>query len=364
MPEPEVLRADNGAVRVLTINRPQAGNAVSVETRATLIGEFEAASGDPTVRAVILTAVGDRHFCTGADLRSPQGAPRPEGVPERIAGDIARGIRVSAQRLIAAILDCEKPVVAAVNGTAAGMGVQVALACDFVLAAESARFIEVYVRRALVPDAGAAYLLPRLIGVHKAKELLMLGDDVSAADALSIGLVSRVIRDEILASEAEALAQRLASGPTRVHALTKWLVNRSLDGGRSASFEDEAIAQDLNMHTADGQEGSGQLRRAPARRATRVGRGRGSREPLTHCRHAGAVLRRAAAGGAARLVARGRRGDVHPGIAAVTGGAATRLPSTRGQRRLPRAEDAPDAVLQVSWAAAAIEPRSSADPAR
>ena len=213
MPEPEVLRADNGAVRVLTINRPQAGNALSVETRATLIGEFEAASGDPTVRAVILTAAGDRHFCTGADLRSPQGAPRPEGVPERIAGDIARGIRVSAQRLIAAILDCEKPVVAAVNGTAAGMGVQVALACDFVLAAESARFIEVYVRRALVPDAGAAYLLPRLVGVHKAKELLMLGDDVSAADALSIGLVNRVVPGESLASEAEALAQRLASGP-------------------------------------------------------------------------------------------------------------------------------------------------------
>jgi 2-(1,2-epoxy-1,2-dihydrophenyl)acetyl-CoA isomerase len=266
VPEPEVLRADNGAVRVLTINRPQAGNAVSVETRATLIAEFEAASGDPTVRAVILTAAGDRHFCTGADLRSPQGAPRPDGVPERIAGDIARGIRMSAQRLIAAILDCEKPVVAAVNGTAAGMGVQVALACDFVLAAESARFIEVYVRRALVPDAGAAYLLPRLIGVHKAKELLMLGDDVSAAQALSIGLVSRVIRDEFLASEAEALAQRLASGPTRVHALTKWLVNRSLDGGRSASFEDEAIAQDLNMHTADGQEGlASYVERRPTR---------------------------------------------------------------------------------------------------
>ena len=264
--EQEVLRSDRAAVRVLTINRPHAGNALSVDTRATLTAEFEAASGDPTVRAVVLTAAGDRHFCTGADLRAQQGAPRPEGVPERIAGDIARGIRMSAQRLIAAILDCEKPVVAAVNGTAAGMGVQVALACDFVLAAESARFIEVYVRRALVPDAGAAYLLPRLVGVHRAKELLMLGDDVPAAQALSIGLVSRVVPDSSLGDEAMALAERLASGPTRVHALTKWLVNRSLDGGRSASFDDEAIAQDLNMHTADGQEGlASYVERRPTR---------------------------------------------------------------------------------------------------
>jgi 2-(1,2-epoxy-1,2-dihydrophenyl)acetyl-CoA isomerase len=264
--EPDVRRAQQGAVLTLTIDRPQAGNALTVATRATLIGEFEAASGDPTVRAVVLTAAGARHFCTGADLRAQQGAPRPEGVPDRIAGDIARGIRMSAQRLIAAILDCDKPVVAAVNGTAAGMGVQVALACDFVLAAESARFIEVYVRRALVPDAGAAYLLPRLVGVHRAKELLMLGDDVTSEQAHSIGLVNRVVPDADLAAESTALAERLAAGPTRVHALTKWLVNRSLDGARSASFEDEAIAQDLNMHTADGQEGlSSYVERRPSR---------------------------------------------------------------------------------------------------
>jgi 2-(1,2-epoxy-1,2-dihydrophenyl)acetyl-CoA isomerase len=262
----DVRRAREGGVLTLTIDRPEAGNALTVATRAELTELFEAASGDPTVRAVLLTATGARHFCTGADLRAQQGAPRPEGVPERIAGDIARGIRMSAQRLISAILDCEKPVIAAVNGTAAGMGVQVALACDFVLAAESARFIEVYVRRALVPDAGAAYLLPRLVGVHRAKELLMLGDDVSAQQAYDIGLVNRVVPAKSLPAEAAALAERLASGPTRVHALTKWLVNRSLDSGRAASFEDEAIAQDLNMHTADGQEGlASYVERRPTR---------------------------------------------------------------------------------------------------
>jgi 2-(1,2-epoxy-1,2-dihydrophenyl)acetyl-CoA isomerase len=251
----EVTLADREGVRWVTINRPQAGNAISLATRATLIDCFEAAGADPLVRAVVLTATGSRHFCTGADLRAQQGTPRPEGIPERIAGDIARGIRVSAQRLIASILDCDKPVVAAVNGTAAGMGVQLALACDFVIAAESARFIEVYIRRALVPDAGAAYLLPRLIGVHRAKELLMLGDDVTAEQARSIGLINRIVPDDELPDAAAALAQRLASGPTRALALAKWLVNRSLDGSRSASFDDEAIAQDLNMHTADGQEG-------------------------------------------------------------------------------------------------------------
>jgi 2-(1,2-epoxy-1,2-dihydrophenyl)acetyl-CoA isomerase len=263
--EDEILREDRGPVLWLTINRPQAGNAITVATRATLTAALEAANGDPAVRAVVLTAAGSRHFCTGADLRAQQAPPRPEGVPERVAGDIARGIRASAQRLIAALLDCEKPVVAAVNGTAAGMGVQVALACDFVLAAESARFIEVFVRRALVPDAGAAYILPRLIGVQRAKELLMLGDDVSAERALSIGLLHRVVPDIDLAGEAEALAQRLAAGPTRALALTKWLVNRSLDSSRGAAFDDEAIAQDLNMHTADGQEGlASYVERRPA----------------------------------------------------------------------------------------------------
>ncbi|HEX4016381.1 MAG TPA: enoyl-CoA hydratase-related protein [Frankiaceae bacterium] len=261
----EVGQAVREGVLWLTIDRQSAGNAITVGTRAILIDALEAANADPTVRAVVLTAAGSRHFCTGADLRAQQSPPRSEGVPERIAGDIARGIRMSAQRLIATILDCEKPVVAAVNGTAAGMGVQVALACDFVLAAESARFIEVFVRRSLVPDAGAAYILPRLIGVHRAKELLMLGDDVSAQRAYEIGLVSRVVPDSELAGEAEALARRLAAGPTRALALTKWLVNRSLDGSRSASFEDEAIAQDLNMHTADGQEGlASYVERRPA----------------------------------------------------------------------------------------------------
>src|SRR5699024_7514811 len=118
-----------------------------------------------------------------------------------------------AQALIGAVLDCPKPVVAAVNGTAAGIGAHLAFACDLVVAADSARFIEVFVRRALVPDGGGAYLLPRLIGLQRAKELLFLGDDVSAADAKDLGLVNRVVAADEVAVEAGALAERLAAGP-------------------------------------------------------------------------------------------------------------------------------------------------------
>ena len=253
---PEIRQELRESVLWLTIDRPAAGNALTPANRTVIIDALSEADRDPGIRAVVITAAGERMFCTGADLRSPQpGPPRPEGAPDRIAGDVARGIRISAQRLITAVLDCEKPVIAAVNGTTAGMGVQLALACDFVIAASTARFIEIFVRRALVPDSGAAYLLPRLIGVARAKELLMLGEDVSAERALEIGLIYKVVAPEELLAEATALSTRLAAGPTRALALTKWLVNRSLDASRATSFEDEAIAQDLNMHTADGQEG-------------------------------------------------------------------------------------------------------------
>jgi 2-(1,2-epoxy-1,2-dihydrophenyl)acetyl-CoA isomerase len=270
----EIARELRDGVLWLTINRPQAGNSLTPANRTELIEAFAVADREPGIRAVVLTATGERAFCTGADLRVAQPllsqpsqlSQRPEGAPDRIAGDVARGIRISAQRLISSILDCEKPVIAAVNGTTAGLGVQLALACDFVVAAANARFIEIFVRRALVPDSGAAYLLPRLVGVHRAKELLMLGDDVSAERAYEIGLITRVVAPEALIAEATALSARLAAGPTRALALTKWLVNRSLDSSRAASFEDEAIAQDLNMHTVDGQEGvSSFVERRPAK---------------------------------------------------------------------------------------------------
>ncbi|MFJ6719649.1 enoyl-CoA hydratase/isomerase family protein [Streptomyces sp. NPDC091259] len=247
-PQDDVLHRVEDGVSWITLNRPEAMNAVTPEQRERVIALLARASGDPGVRAVVLTASG-KGFCAGADLR---GGP---AAGERVAGDVARVIRLGAQRLITAVLDCEKPVIAAVNGTAAGIGAHLALACDLVIAAEAARFIEVFVRRGLVPDGGGAYLLPRLLGPQKAKELMFFGDAVPAVEAARLGLVNAVVPAEALEATARAWAERLAQGPTRALALTKQLVNASLDGDRAAALAAEAAAQEINMTTADANEG-------------------------------------------------------------------------------------------------------------
>ncbi|MEU2282070.1 enoyl-CoA hydratase-related protein [Streptomyces sp. NPDC013178] len=249
MPETWIRHRTDRHVTHLTLDRPEALNALTPDQRDRLIDLLAEASADPEVRAVVLTGTG-RGFCAGADLRGSGGGTR-----ERVAGDVARTLRRGAQRLITAVLDCEKPVIAAVNGTAAGLGAHLALACDLVLAAESARFIEVFVRRGLVPDGGGAYLLPRLIGPQRAKELMFFGDALTAADAERLGLVNRVVPDGELAKTAHAWAERLAAGPTRALALTKQLVNASLDTDRATALAAEAAAQEINMGTADAQEG-------------------------------------------------------------------------------------------------------------
>ncbi|MFD3757013.1 enoyl-CoA hydratase/isomerase family protein [Streptomyces sp. NPDC058622] len=246
-PDDILHRTDNG-VSWITLNRPEAMNAVTWDQRERVIALLGEASADPAVRAVVITATG-KGFCAGADLR---GAP---AAGERVAGDVARTIRLGAQRLITAVLDCEKPVIAAVNGTAAGIGAHLALACDLVIAAEPARFIEVFVRRGLVPDGGGAYLLPRLVGPQKAKELMFFGDAVPAADAERLGLVNKVVPAGELEKTARAWAERLAQGPTRALALTKQLVNASLDVDRASALAAEAAAQEINMTTADANEG-------------------------------------------------------------------------------------------------------------
>ncbi|MFI6371091.1 enoyl-CoA hydratase/isomerase family protein [Streptomyces sp. NPDC050546] len=245
---PTVLHTTAGQVLSITLNRPETLNALTPEQRDEVVELLSAASATTDIRAVVITGTG-RGFCAGADLR---GAAT---TGERSAGDVARTLRTGAQRLIAAVLDCEKPVIAAVNGTAAGLGAHLALACDLVLAAESARFIEVFVRRGLVPDGGGAYLLPRLVGPRHAKELMFFGDALTATEAEELGLVNRVVPDEELEKTARAWAERLATGPTRALALTKQLVNASLDTDRATAFAAEAAAQEINMTTADAQEG-------------------------------------------------------------------------------------------------------------
>ena len=251
----QVRHRVEGGVAWITLNRPEAGNALTPEARNRVIDLLEAASGDLAIRAVVLTATG-KAFCTGADLRAPRDeAPRPEGAPDRPVGTVARMIRTGAQRLVGAVQDCEKPVVAAVNGTAAGLGAHLALACDLVLAAESSGFIEVFVRRGITPDGGGAYLLPRLVGLHKAKELVFFGDDCPAEEAARIGLVNKVVPPEELEATAAEWAGRLATGPTPAISLAKSLLNRSLDVDRATAFAAEAAAQEIAMTSEDAAEG-------------------------------------------------------------------------------------------------------------
>ncbi|MFI7242730.1 enoyl-CoA hydratase/isomerase family protein [Streptomyces qinglanensis] len=260
-PECAVAQATRNAVSWITLDRPHTLNALTWAQRERLIALLADASADPGVRAVVLTGRG-RGFCSGADLRSGSGggaggggAGGGSGSGERVAGDVARTLERGAQRLIAAVLDCEKPVLAAVNGTAAGLGCHLALACDLVLAAEEASFVEVFVRRGLVPDGGGAYLLAGLVGPRRAKELMFFGDALPAAEAERLGLVNRVMPAAALERTAREWAERLAAGPTRALALTKRLVDSAQHAGRSAAFSAEAWAQEINMTTRDAREG-------------------------------------------------------------------------------------------------------------
>ena len=259
----ELVRHDvDGAVARITINRPDAGNSLTAAMRDRLTALFEETSATLGVRAVVLTGTGSKHFCTGASLGGAQPASpaRPEGAPDRTAGEVARMVRRGWQRLIGAILDCDKPVIAAVNGTAAGGGANLVLACDLVLMADTARLIEVFVRRGIMPDAGGCYLLPRAVGLARAKELLFFGDDLTAADAERYGIANRVVPADQLDALATEWAAKLASGPTKAIGMTKWLLNRSSESSRQTAFEQEAYAQELVSTTADSAEGMAAFR--------------------------------------------------------------------------------------------------------
>lgn len=245
-----VLQEIDDGVATITMHRPDAGNALLPEQRDVIIDLLGAASTDRAVRAVALRARG-RHFCTGADVGSIRGAQSAEP----IVGDGMRRIQAGAQRLIASVLDCTKPVVAVVQGPAAGLGAHLAFACDLVVAADTAYFLEPFLLRGLVVDAGGAYLLPRLVGLQRAKELAFLGDKLAAADARELGLVNRVVPADELDAVAGDLLARLAAAPTTALALTKQLFNRSLDDDRAASFLAEAMAQELQSHSSDATEG-------------------------------------------------------------------------------------------------------------
>lgn len=252
-----IRTAIDGGIARITIDRPDAGNSLTAEMRDHLTAQLDELSATLGVRAVILTGAGQKHFCTGAGLGGAQKPEptRPDDAPDRALGDVARLIRRGWQRLVASILDCEKPVIAAVNGTAAGGGANLVLACDLVVMADSARLIEVFVKRGIIPDAGGCYLLPRIVGPQRTKELMFLGDELSASDCERWGIANRVVPAAELGATVDELAGRLAAAPSKTIAMTKWLVNRSHESSRQTAFEEEGYAQELVTATADMAEG-------------------------------------------------------------------------------------------------------------
>jgi 2-(1,2-epoxy-1,2-dihydrophenyl)acetyl-CoA isomerase len=243
-------RAEDG-VLWLVLDRPEAGNSITRAMQRDLVDCLRRASDDAEIRAVVLTAAGDRHFCTGPNLADPNMRPSQD----RVAGDAARILRNGSQAVISALLDCEKPVVCGLNGAAAGVGASMVLACDLIIAAESARLIELFVKRGLAPDGGAAYLLARKVPFNIAKELLLFGTELSAADAHRIGLVNKVVADAALTEEVTAWAKRLAQGATRAMSAAKAMLNQALDVDRPAALSTEALLVEQVAGTDDVAEG-------------------------------------------------------------------------------------------------------------
>ncbi len=245
---------ENGVLR-LTINRAASSNAIPFYVRDRLISYFQDAHSDLAVRAIVLTGAGERHFCTGSDLRvRPPAAPKPEGAPDFVAGSAVHMMRTGFQRLMESIQDCQKPVIVALNGTAAGGGAMLALAADLIIASETARFVDVFGKQALIPDGGYLYLLPRIVGMHKAKEIVFFGETISAKEALDLGIVNKVVGPLELETASTAWAEQLAAKPTKVLGWAKKLLHDATDLPRTQVLENEAVFIELNLGTEDGKE--------------------------------------------------------------------------------------------------------------
>lgn len=251
--EASLLHAKQGAVVTLTLNRPTVLNALDASLAAALkraFDEIEEHVRDGSVRAVILTGAG-RGFCAGADLADPE-MRTSEG---RAATDLGEYLRKNYHELIEQMRRLPAPIIAAVNGSAAGAGMSLALAADIVIAARSASFLQAFSRIGLIPDAGSTYFLPRLVGESRARALAILADKIDADQALQFGLVWQVVADEELQQAAQATAARLATMPTRAYGLIKEAMNQSLQNDLRAQLEVEARLQGLAGQTEDFREG-------------------------------------------------------------------------------------------------------------
>lgn len=245
--EDVLLTTDADGVRTVTLNRPKAYNALNVELKERLLATLRDAAETPEVRAVVLTGAG-KAFCAGQDLKQhvavlQAGGPAP-----------LRTVTDHYNPIVRTIVAMPKPVIAALNGPAAGAGAAFAYACDLRLAAASANFVMAFAGVGLGPDSGASWTLQRLIGYGRAAELMLLGRPVEATEALRIGLVSEVVEDDNLATRAHAVAAKLAAGPTLTYAKIKEVLHAAETSTLDEALAVEDAAQTLLGATADHRE--------------------------------------------------------------------------------------------------------------
>lgn len=240
-----VDRAD-GVLKV-SFNRPEMRNALDLDMRAELKQLLASVSGDPQIRVLILTGCG-KAFCAGGDIRTME-IPFPDLAGRKRLKDLHVWLKD--------LINLEIPVIAAVNGVAAGAGCSLAMACDLIIASEEAKFLYSFVKVGLIPDAASIYFLPRLVGLPRAKELMFSGKMIDASEALNIGLVNRVVPAEHLMPAVEKLASELARGASKAIALTKRFLNLSMSSDLESVLELEALGQDICFGTEDFSEGMG-----------------------------------------------------------------------------------------------------------
>ena len=235
----------DAGVATIRFNRPQVFNSVNKEVALTLQQHLRACQQNPEVRAVLLTGTG-RAFCAGQDLAEITGPDSPE---------VAEIVEKHYNPIVELIRALEKPVVAGVNGVAAGAGANLALACDVVVAKESASFIQAFSKIGLIPDSGGTYFLPRLVGLQRAGALMLTGDKVSAAEAVQMGMIYKAFADESFDAEVGVLVKNLAAMPTKGLAYTKRLLNASFGNDLTQQLRAEGDYQLLAGSTADYREG-------------------------------------------------------------------------------------------------------------
>ncbi len=245
----DILVGRRGQVAIITLNRPERMNSMGGTMVEDSIAALQSFQTDREVRVVVITGAGGRAFCAGADVQNLQNRAEEATPMER------RRYVQNAQKLTMAIRQLEKPVIAAVNGVAAGGGCDIALACDIRIASEKAKFGEVFAKIGLFPGTGGTYFLPRLVGIAKALELIWTGDVIDAYEAERLGLVSQVVADDQLMTETLAFAERLSQGPPLAISLAKTAVYKGLDLDIHSALEYAATAESITLTSDDHREG-------------------------------------------------------------------------------------------------------------